>query len=234
MRRTALLLPLLLAAAVGCSKAPGGGSQTAQPTPDPLGTEDDKAMYALGVAMGRNLAPLRLSPAEMERVKMGLEDAASGAKMRVENVESYGPKIQALAQARAQEASQAEKSRSLGFAEGQSKEPGAVRTGSGLVYRTLKPGSGPSPKADSTVRVHYVGRLIDGKEFDSSRQRGEPVEFALNQVIPCWTEGVQRMKVGETAQLVCPSDIAYGDQGRPPVIPGGATLVFEVELLAVK
>ena len=100
--------------------------------------------------------------------------------------------------------------------------------------RTLTAGKGASPSATDTVKVHYRGTLTDGKEFDSSIARGEPVEFKLNEVIPCWTEGVQTMKVGEKAQLVCPSDIAYRDQGRPPVIPGGATLVFEVELLGIK
>ena len=93
--------------------------------------------------------------------------------------------------------------------------PGAVKTDSGLIYKTLTPGTGASPKATDTVSVHYHGTLTDGKVFDSSVQRGQPAEFALNQVIPCWTEGVQKMKVGEKAKLVCPSDIAYGDTGTP-------------------
>lgn len=111
-------------------------------------------------------------------------------------------------------------------------EPGAEKTASGLVYREITPGSGPSPKATDTVKVHYRGTLIDGKEFDSSFG-GEPIEFPLNRVIPAWTEGVQKMKVGGKAKLVCPSAIAYGERGYPPVIPGGATLVFEVELLGI-
>ena len=112
-------------------------------------------------------------------------------------------------------------------------EPGAQKTASGLVYSELTPGSGASPKSTDTVRVHYRGTLIDGKEFDSSYARNEPAEFPLNRVIPAWTEGVQKMKVGGKAKLVCPSNIAYGDRGMPPVIPGGATLVFEVELLDI-
>ena len=83
------------------------------------------------------------------------------------------------------------------------------------------------------MKVHYVGRLLDGTEFDSSRKRGQPAEFPLNGVIPCWTEGVGKMKVGEAATLTCPSEIAYGEGGRPPTIPGGATLVFDVELLEI-
>ena len=112
-------------------------------------------------------------------------------------------------------------------------EPGAVKTASGLVYHEITPGNGASPKATDTVKVHYRGTLIDGTEFDSSYKRNEPAEFPLNRVIPCWTEGVQKMKVGGKARLVCPASIAYGDAGSPPVIPGGATLVFEIELLGV-
>jgi FKBP-type peptidyl-prolyl cis-trans isomerase FkpA len=111
--------------------------------------------------------------------------------------------------------------------------PGATRTASGLVYRELTAGTGGSPKATDTVKVHYRGTLVDGKEFDSSYKRNEPAQFPLNHVIPCWTEGVQKMKVGGKSQLVCPSSIAYGDAGSPPDIPGGATLIFEIELLGI-
>jgi len=111
-------------------------------------------------------------------------------------------------------------------------EPGAQKTASGLIYRELKPGTGASPKATDTVKVHYRGTLTDGKEFDSS-YGGQPLEFPLNRVIRAWTEGVQLMKVGGKAQLVCPANLAYGDRGAPPDIPGGATLVFEVELLGI-
>lgn len=124
-------------------------------------------------------------------------------------------------------------SSSSDYLEKAAKEPGAVKSDSGLVYRELRPGSGPSPKASDTVKVNYRGTLTDGSEFDSSYKRNEPLSFPLSQVIPCWTEGVQRMKVGGKSQLVCPSSIAYGDAGRPPVIPGGATLIFEIELLGI-
>jgi FKBP-type peptidyl-prolyl cis-trans isomerase FkpA len=113
------------------------------------------------------------------------------------------------------------------------QEPGVTITQSGLIYRSLTDGSGPSPAATDTVKVHYRGTLPDGKEFDSSYKRGEPATFALDRVIRCWTEGVQRMKVGGKAKLVCPPSIAYGERGAGGVIPPNATLVFEVELLAI-
>ena len=113
------------------------------------------------------------------------------------------------------------------------KEAGAIVTGSGLVYRTLTEGNGPSPAASDTVKVHYRGTLPNGTEFDSSYKRGEPASFPLNRVIPCWTEGVQRMKVGGKARLTCPPDIAYGSRGAGNVIPPNATLHFEVELIGI-
>ena len=112
-------------------------------------------------------------------------------------------------------------------------DPAATTTASGLAYRSLKDGTGPSPKATDTVKVHYRGTFPDGREFDSSYKRGEPLEFPLNGVIKCWTEGVQMMKVGGKAKLVCPPGIAYGARGAGNVIPPNATLNFEVELLGI-
>jgi len=115
------------------------------------------------------------------------------------------------------------------------QEAGASTTPSGLVYRSLKDGTGPSPLATDTVRVHYRGTFPDGREFDSSHKRGQPATFPLNRVIKCWTEGVQRIKVGGKAKLTCPSAIAYGERGTPGgPIPPGATLQFEVELLGIE
>jgi len=113
------------------------------------------------------------------------------------------------------------------------KEPGATVTASGLVYRSLKDGTGDSPKASDRVKVNYRGMFPDGREFDSSYKRNQATEFPLNGVIPCWTEGVQRMKVGGQAKLTCPAKIAYGERGAGGVIPPNATLVFEVELLEI-
>ncbi len=111
---------------------------------------------------------------------------------------------------------------------------GAVTTPSGLVYQSLKEGTGAAPAGTDTVKVHYRGTLADGREFDSSHKRGEPTEFPLNRVIPCWTEGVQLMKPGGKARLTCPPAIAYGSRGAGGVIPPNATLQFEIELISVK
>lgn len=189
-------------------------------------TEEDKTLYALGLALARELQVFNLSPAEAEQVKRGFADALSGRKPVVD-LEAYGPKIQTLAQTR-------RASLSKDFLEKAAKEKGAVKTDSGLVYLSLKEGSGASPKASDTVKVHYRGTLTDGREFDSSYSRNSPAEFPLGGVIKCWTEGVARMKVGGKAKLVCPAAIAYGDRGAGNMIAPGATLVFEVELLEVK
>lgn len=118
-------------------------------------------------------------------------------------------------------------------AEAAAKEAGAQTTPSGLIYRSLQDGMGASPGASDKVKVHYRGTFLDGKEFDSSYKRNAPIEFPLNGVIPCWTEGVQKMKVGGKAKLTCPAAIAYGSRGAGGVIPPNATLQFEVELLGI-
>ena len=108
-----------------------------------------------------------------------------------------------------------------------------TKTASGIVITTLKEGTGASPKSTETVKVHYRGVLENGKEFDSSYGRGQPATFPLNRVIACWTEGVQTMKVGGKAKLLCPANLAYGSRGVPGTIPPDATLIFEVELLEI-
>jgi FKBP-type peptidyl-prolyl cis-trans isomerase FkpA len=121
----------------------------------------------------------------------------------------------------------------IDFAQVAAKEPGAKVTASGLVYRSLQEGQGASPMATDKVKVHYRGTFPDGKEFDSSYKRNQPIDFPLNGVIACWTEGVQLMKVGGKAKLTCPPAIAYGVRGAGGVIPPNATLQFEVELIAI-
>jgi FKBP-type peptidyl-prolyl cis-trans isomerase FkpA len=197
-----------------------------------LKTEDQKTLYALGLVISQNLASFNLNPSDLESVLAGVSDGVLKKDLKVD-VQAYAAKISQLQAARAGAAAATEKKAGQAFLERAAAEKGATRTASGLIITTLKPGTGASPKATDKVKVHYQGTLADGTVFDSSVQRGEPVVLPLNSVIKCWTEGVQLMKVGGKSKLVCPSDIAYGDQGRPPVIKPGATLVFEVELLEI-
>ena len=203
----------------------------APPAPAPLATDDEKTIYALGLAISQPLAPFNLTPSELAIVIRAIADSVGG-KPEVE-LNVWGPKIQPLMTTRAAALAEKEKAASATYLAKAASEPGAVKTDSGLIYRELKVGAGESPKATDTVKVHYRGTLTNGTEFDSSDKHSEPTQFVLNQVIKCWTEGVQRMKVGGKSMLVCPSDIAYGNMGHPPTIPGGATLVFEIELLEI-
>ena len=193
-------------------------------------TDDQKTVYALGLLMQRSLDRFDLSAAELDILKRALTDAA--ARKPAIDIEEWGPKVEGFAGARAERVATREKAASAAYLAKAAAEPGVVRTASGLIYRDLSPGTGRSPSASDAVTVHYRGTLINGTEFDSSYRRNEPAQFPLGRVIPCWTEGVQRMKVGGKARLVCPSDLAYGDEGRPS-IPGGATLLFEIELLEI-
>ena len=197
-----------------------------------LATDQDKTLYALGRSVARGLGGFELSEKEVAVVVSGLTDGVLGKPERVP-MQEYGPKIQALAEERMAAAAGREKEAAKGFLESAAKEKGAEQTASGLIYKELRAGEGKSPEATSRVKVHYHGTLRDGSVFDSSVERKQPATFGLNQVIPCWTEGVQKMKAGGKAKLVCPADLAYGDRGAPPKISPGAPLVFEVELLEV-
>lgn len=220
-----LACALTLVTAAGCKRLGGGGS--ANPT-----TEDEKTLYTLGMLLGRNLGTFHLTADELELVKAGLSDMVLKRPQKVD-LDTYGPKVDALARKRGEELVGIEKERSKKYLEQAGREAGAVVSPSGLVFKTITPGTGATPSPTDRVTVQYEGKLTDGTVFDSSRKRNMPATFPLNGVIKCWTEGVGRMKVGEKAQLVCPSSIAYGDSGRPPTIPGGATLIFEVELMSI-
>jgi len=201
----------------------------AQPS---LETDRDKTLYALGVALGGNVQPFGLTEAELEIVYQGINDGAQGSELLVD-MDIYGPQIQELANERIAVAAEDEREAAEEFIYGLAQEPGAERSPSGLVYIPVTPGTGPNPLATDSVSVHYHGTLRDGTVFDSSVERGEPASFALSGVISCWTEGLQKMQVGGTSKLGCPSDLAYGDSGTGP-IPGGAALLFEVELLEIQ
>jgi len=195
--------------------------------------DDQKTMYAIGLLIARQLSVFNLTASELETIKEGLTDAVSGKKPEVD-IAVYGEKVQELAKARRKAQGHKLAAMNKGFLESAAKEKGAVKSDSGLIFLTLKEGTGAGPASSDTVKVNYRGTLPDGKEFDSSYKRGKPLEFRLDGVIKCWTEGLKMMKPGGKAKLVCPPNIAYGETGAGEMILPNATLVFEVELLEVK
>ena len=204
-------------------------------TPAKVETEEEKVLYALGLAIAQNsLEPFRgqFSDAEIAVVMQGFADAVKGGEPIV-SLQEFGPKINPMLQERMQKVQAQAAAEGTAFREKAAQEEGAVQTASGLIFKELTAGTGASPKATDRVKVHYHGSLIDGTVFDSSVDRGEPVTFALNQVVKGWTEGLQMMKVGGKAKLTIPPELAYGPGGRAG-IPANATLIFEVELLGIE
>ena len=201
----------------------------------PLETEDDKTIYAIGSMVGQNVAPqlqgFGLTEEEKKVFLAGFLDALAGADSKVE-IDVYGPKIQGFAEARKSAVAAKEKEAGQAYVQKMAAEPGAEKLASGVVFFETAAGTGENPAATDQVKVHYHGTLIDGTVFDSSVKRGEPATFPLNQVIPCWTESLQKMKPGGKAKLICPSETAYGDNGAGVIKPG-STLIFDVELLEI-
>jgi FKBP-type peptidyl-prolyl cis-trans isomerase FkpA len=216
------IVVLAIASQLGVQTASAGGPK--------LKTQEEKTLYALGVAMSQNLTPLNLTPAEIELVKAGFADGLSNKKPKVD-LKTVGPKVNEFAKARVATTLATEKQLSQAFLEKAAAEAGADKKPSGLIYTELKAGDGLQPKPSDMVKVNYTGTLRDGTVFDSSAERGQPGEFAVHGVIPCWAEALQLMKVHGKAKLVCPAELAYGDRGAPPRIKPGAALVFEIELL---
>lgn len=194
-------------------------------------SEEDKTFYFLGTAIYENLEMLNLSEDEAEQVVAGLSDALDGDADELDEA-VYGPKVREMTQQRMTAAAEREKQAGQDYIAKMAAEKGATQTDSGLVYKELQAGDGAQPTATSKVRAHYKGTLRDGSVFDSSYARGEPISIGLNQVIPCWTEGIAMMQEGGKAVLTCPSDIAYGPRGQGG-IPPNAALTFEVELIEV-
>lgn len=207
----------------------GGGTD---PKGVKLENDDDKTFYAMGYMLGGNLQRLNLTDKEMGALYKGLAAAAKNDKAEVD-MATYQQKIQGLFKDRMDKAAVKEKEGGKAFLEKFGKEAGVKTTASGLAYQVIKEGTGATPGPEDVVEVHYHGTLADGTVFDSSVERGQTISFPLNRVIKGWTEGLQLMKVGGKTKFVIPSDLAYGDAGAPPKIPGGATLVFEVELFKV-
>ncbi len=194
-------------------------------------TDDEKMLYFIGINVARQLGTLHLSEDEIEVVIKGISETIGGKGEELAP-EIYGPKLQEFHEARLKIGLKIETKKSAQYLDEMAGKQGADIKLSGLIITHLTEGSGATPGATDKARVHYRGTLRDGGVFDQSLP-DQPVEFPLNGVIPCWTEGLGLMKVGGKAQLVCPADIAYGAQGRPPVIPPGAALTFEIELLGI-
>jgi FKBP-type peptidyl-prolyl cis-trans isomerase FkpA/FKBP-type peptidyl-prolyl cis-trans isomerase FklB len=220
IRSTCAVLALI--AVVSCSSAQEVALQT----------EEERTLYALGYSFARALQQLSLSEQELDVVLLGLRDGVLEREAQVA-MDEYGAKVQALTQNRRRAEMEAEKAAADAFVEEAASRAGAVRLESGVVIEEMQAGSGDAPAATDTVRVHYHGTLRDGTVFDSSVERGQPATFALNRVIPCWTQGVQKMRVGGKSRLTCPPDTAYGDRGAGPRIPPASALVFEVELIEI-
>ncbi len=230
MRRTTccLYLTISLLAALPACAAP----ETAASTTPELQTDDEKTLYALGLALSQRLRNFDLKAGEVSLIQAGLADGILGREAKVP-LETWGPRIDGLLKGRSEAVTAKEREAGAAFAAEAAKGAGAQLTESGLVYVEMEPGSGASPSPTDTVQLQYKGSFRDGTVFDQSEEGGEPVTFALDGVVQCFSEGISKMKVGGTSKLICPPDIAYGDQGYPPVIPPGATLVFEVKLVGI-
>ncbi|HTO70705.1 MAG TPA: FKBP-type peptidyl-prolyl cis-trans isomerase [Myxococcota bacterium] len=229
MRRT-LVLPL---AALLATVMVTASCQPPKPPAPKLDTDDSKAIYALGLIIAERLDQFQLNEQELALFEEGLRDGVLKQDKKVDP-KTLGKELQAFSKARQMAAAEKEKTDSAAYLDKMAAEPGATKGATGYVIRTLTEGTGPTPTADDTVKVNYHGTLRDGTVFDSSVERGEPAEFPLGHVIPCWTQSLQQMKVGGKYKVTCPSDIAYGDRGSPPAIRPGAALTFEIELLEIK
>ncbi len=224
------------------AQQPGQGENVPAANDLQLATPQAKASYGIGLQIGRDFARGGLDEQllDLNAMLMGIQDALSRKSSRVSDTEfrEAMTAVQQAAQQRMQQKMQASAEKNLregpAFLAKYKGLEGVQSTASGLLYRVLKQGAGPSPAAQDTVRVHYRGRLVDGTQFDSSYDRGQPAVFPVSGVIAGWTEALQKMKVGDRWQLVIPAELAYGKQGNPPVIGPDAVLVFDVELLGIE
>ena len=230
---TVRLVSLALAMTIlsACSQGQKGRVQ--------LKNEMDSVSYSIGADIGANFKRSKLDSVNIDAISMGLRDGLDSATILDENamrscIEGYMAKTRAAMQVEERAAGEANVAKGQAFLAETSKKEGVITTPSGLQYEVMTMGTGAKPVATDNVKVHYVGTLIDGTEFDSSVARGEPAEFPVGQVIPGWVEGIQLMPVGSKFKFYIPSDLAYGPGGAPGgAIPPNSTLIFEVELLDI-
>ena len=204
----------------------------ASAAPEPAPTDEAPTLYTLGQLISRTLEDFALTPEELAVVRQGLEDGVLGRPSKVD-LAAEAPKLHALQAARREAIAARERQAGAVTLADAAAAPGAIRLPAGALLQPLQAGDGPTPTAADLVRVHYEGSLADGTVFDSSRARGEPETFAVRGVIACWTEALQAMRVGGRSRVVCPPELAYGERGAPPTIKPNATLVFDIELLAI-
>ena len=224
MKKVYLLLTVLFFT-VSCSKTDADSIK--------LKSEDEKTFYTLGYSWGDKLKTLNISEREFKALIKGATASVNDTKSEVD-LNTYSAKINKMASLRAAAITNKEKENGKKFIADYLKEhSNAKQTSSGLVYEIMKQGTGKKPAATDKVEVHYHGTLTNGDVFDSSVARGQKISFPLNRVIKGWTEGLQLVKEGGKIKLIIPSDLAYGNAGSPPKIPGGATLIFTVELFKV-
>jgi FKBP-type peptidyl-prolyl cis-trans isomerase len=198
----------------------------------PLETEDDKTIYAMGANLSGNIRHVPMSKSEKEILQAGFADGIYEREPEVD-VRRYGRRVEDLFRRRNADQIREDPEETKAFLAEAAAVEGAQRSDSGIVMVVLRPGDGPSPGPADRVKVHYHGTLHDGTVFDSSLIRGEPMVLTLNRTIACWTAALPRMKAGERSRITCPAEVAYGDQGSPPLVKPGAALAFEVELLEV-
>jgi FKBP-type peptidyl-prolyl cis-trans isomerase FkpA len=213
---------------------PASAFAAAATTSKPPMTDDDKVIFAVGQILSGSVKPFAFSEHEMQLVQEGFAAGMHGKKTGIE-AESYRSKIQTLLTARVAKGVATAKAAGQAYRDKAAAATGATTTSTGIIMTTVQAGSGPSPTTEDTVKVHYEGKLVDGTVFDSSKLHGgEPLTFKVSGVIPCWTEALQHMSVGSKVKVICPPELAYADRGSPPQIPGGSTLVFDVELMAIQ
>lgn len=226
----------LLPVVIGCF----GLIATSAMAEDSLKSQEQKAGYVIGVEIGKQLIVAK-ETIDLDAIKLGMKDVFLGNKPRLSNEEMRQAMMTYQETKKVKELemmkrfTEHNKKEGDAFLAANKKKKGVKTLPSGLQYKVLTAGKGKvSPKATDTVVTHYHGTLIDGTVFDSSYDRGEAVSFPVNAVIKGWTEALMKMKVGDKWQLVIPSELAYGEQGAPPKIGPGATLIFDVELLDIK